>query len=92
MELSRLFFEQLGENPISELAVVESNASAPVEIEVFQCGDCFTIYDEKYGSPDQNIAPNTPFEELPKDYLCSVCESEKESFQKIRIGTPKVVS
>jgi len=92
MELSRLFFEQLGENPISELAVVESTASTPIEIEVYQCDNCLTIYDEKYGSPDQNIAPNTPFEDLPKDYLCSVCESEKESFQKIKIGTPKVVS
>jgi len=86
MELSRLFFEQLGENPISELSVVESPQILPVEKQVYQCADCFTIYEEVYGNPAQDIPPNTLFEDLPADYVCAVCDSEKGNFKKVIVG------
>ncbi|WP_369385049.1 rubredoxin [Jejuia pallidilutea] len=28
------------------------------------------------------MAPNTPFENLPSTYECSVCEAPKHSFEK----------
>jgi len=87
MELSRLFFEQLGETPmISELALETNNKPVSPQKEVYQCGDCLTIYEEQYGNPAQSIPPNTSFEDLPVDYVCSVCEGAKENFQKIALS------
>jgi rubredoxin len=52
---------------------------------VYQCKDCHTIYDETIGEPDNNIAPKTPFIELPESYCCSMCEASKTNFKKVLI-------
>ncbi|MFD2726344.1 rubredoxin [Hyunsoonleella rubra] len=79
MELSQLYFEQLGNIP-------EEGAKAIVqetyEEEVHQCSECMTVYNAKYGDITQNIEPNTAFEDLPEDYQCSLCEAPKSSFEK----------
>lgn len=90
MELSRLFFEQLGETPlVSKLAIAETVKQEVLEKEVYQCKGCFTIYDQIYGQPAQRILPNTPFEALPTDYVCSVCDGKKADFKKIRVKGKK---
>ena len=84
MELSRLFYEQLGEGPtLSELPLETHNQPINSPRVVYQCGDCLTIYEEKYGNPDQKIAPNTPFDQLPNNFVCPVCEGEKENYRKV---------
>ncbi len=50
---------------------------------VYQCSDCWSVYDELTGEQDNDIAPGTLFEQLPEAYTCPVCESTKESFNKI---------
>ncbi len=50
---------------------------------VYQCSNCKTIYNELIGEPDKNIPASTPFEKLPADYVCPVCETGKENFRKI---------
>lgn len=79
MELSQLYFEELGKekeeeyyNPLKEEFETE---------EVYQCSDCLTVYNEKYGDITQNIPKNTPFNQLPESYCCSLCEAPKSSFQ-----------
>ena len=52
------------------------------ELEVYQCQDCFTIYDEAFGDKTQNIPENTLFSELSEDYVCSLCEAPKKVFRK----------
>jgi len=42
-----------------------------------------TIYDDKYGIPEQAIPPHTSFEDLPDTFYCPVCESEKVVFKKV---------
>lgn len=80
MELSQLYFEQLG-NEVDEDTneVVEKET---FEEEVYQCEECLTIYNSSYGDVTQDIQPQTPFESLPDTYLCSLCEAPKSSFQK----------
>jgi rubredoxin len=34
------------------------------------------------GDEKANIKPHTPFEDLPDDYQCNVCEGSKELFKK----------
>ena len=80
MELSQLYFEELGTEREDEK--VEITTKELAEEEVYQCSDCQTIYNEVYGDMTQNIEPLTPFENLPFDYECSLCEAPKSSFQK----------
>ena len=54
-----------------------------IELEVYQCQDCLTIYDEAFGDVTQNISPKTLFKDLPKLYECSLCEASKADFEKV---------
>ena len=47
---------------------------------VHQCKYCFTIYDDSYGDEVNNVAAGTPFEKLPSQYRCPVCESSLQMF------------
>lgn len=81
MELSRMYFEQLGTNGVVEKQT-ESVAEATVK-DVYQCRDCLTIYDQNYGDEGKGIEPGIPFEELPVDYECPVCEAGISAFRKV---------
>jgi rubredoxin len=49
----------------------------------YQCTVCGFIYNSKIGDPDRGIAPNTPFEELPDDWVCPQCSSPKDKYVKM---------
>ena len=80
MELSQLYFDQLGTER-DEVSIKDVKKES-IEEEVYQCKDCLTVYNEVYGDITQNIPPNTSFESLPKTYECSICEAPKSSFEK----------
>jgi rubredoxin len=82
MELSRMYFDQLGASSPSDSSKSASK-EAPELSEVYQCSNCMTIYDSSYGDDKFGIPPNTSFENLPEDYCCPVCEGEKKLFEKI---------
>lgn len=44
------------------------------------CLACGHIYDEAVGSPEHGILPDTAFAELPDDWDCSFCGSDKQHF------------
>ncbi|MBQ6157797.1 MAG: rubredoxin [Thermoguttaceae bacterium] len=46
------------------------------------CEPCGYIYDPAAGDPDSGIAPGTPFEDLPDDWVCPVCGVVKDMFTK----------
>jgi rubredoxin len=84
MELSRMYFDQLG--AVTPSPNAKSNANeAPKLSEVHQCSNCMTLYDSAYGDERFGITQNTSFENLPEDYCCSVCEGEKKLFKKVLI-------
>ena len=80
MELSQLYFEQLGTE--REETTHQETKKESIEGQVYQCKECLTVYDEVYGDTTQNIPPNTPFKSLPEIYECSLCEAPKSSFEK----------
>lgn len=47
------------------------------------CSNCGFVYDPKIGDPEHGIAPGTPFEDLPEEWLCPVCYVPKEQFDEI---------
>jgi rubredoxin len=79
IELSKLYFRQL--NPEKEKS--EEAKPQPVlngKIRLYQCSNCLTVYDEKYGDPEASVSPGVSFDHLPDTYKCHVCDSPKKYF------------
>lgn len=52
----------------------------------YKCVPCGYIYDPKLGDPEHGIAPGTPFEDLPEDWVCPKCGfSSKSVFEKVAL-------
>lgn len=49
----------------------------------YKCTVCGFIYDPELGDPDGDIAPGTPFEEIPNDWSCPVCGAAKDDFEEL---------
>ena len=81
IELSQLYFEQLGAK--KETIKIKEEKEEITEIEVYQCQDCLTVYNPKLGDSSQQIDPNTSFEKLDDNYACPLCDASKEQFKKI---------
>ena len=50
----------------------------------YVCTVCGYIYDPELGDPDNDIAPGTPFEELPEDWECPNCGAPKSDFEEVK--------
>lgn len=57
-------------------------ASKP-DAEPHVCLICGYTYDPEVGDPSMGIPPGTPFEDLPDDYKCPICNAAKEYFKKV---------
>ena len=49
----------------------------------WQCQVCGYIYDPQNGDPESGVAPGTPFEKLPNEWVCPECGAGKDQFEKI---------
>jgi flavin reductase (DIM6/NTAB) family NADH-FMN oxidoreductase RutF/rubredoxin len=52
-------------------------------LQEYQCEVCGWIYNPELGDPDNDIAPGTPFEDLPEDWTCPLCGASKSQFKAI---------
>ena len=48
----------------------------------YVCSPCGYVYDPAEGDPDNDIDPNTAFEDLPEDWCCPICGAAKDEFEK----------
>jgi rubredoxin len=79
IELSKVYFRQL--NPEKEIPGKQSpEAQVNGSASSYQCSNCLTVYDKRYGDPASNIPPGIAFEKLPESYKCHVCDSPKKYF------------
>jgi rubredoxin len=46
----------------------------------YVCDLCGYVYDPAAGDPDNGVAPGTPFEKLPDDWVCPLCGVGKDQF------------
>lgn len=85
MELSKLYFEKLGDieddTDLNKFKKKEQN----IEKEVYQCKECLTVYDAEFGDKKFNIKSGTLFEDVPIEYECPVCQASKNEFELVRI-------
>ncbi|NBB83475.1 MAG: hypothetical protein GVY28_08720 [Alphaproteobacteria bacterium] len=56
-----------------------ASATAASDLPVFRCPEeeCGYLYDPAFGVPEQDIPPGVAFEDLPDDWECPECGSEK---------------
>jgi flavin reductase (DIM6/NTAB) family NADH-FMN oxidoreductase RutF/rubredoxin len=50
--------------------------------ELYYCPACGYVYDPSIGDPDHGIPAGTKFGDLPSDWVCPVCGTEKIDFVK----------
>lgn len=48
----------------------------------YVCTVCGYEYDPEVGEPDAGIAPGTPWENVPDDYVCPLCGVGKDLFEE----------
>ena len=46
----------------------------------YVCDICGYVYDPELGAPDNGVAPGTPWEEVPEDWVCPLCGGGKDQF------------
>ncbi len=46
----------------------------------FVCKVCGYVYDPAAGDPDNGVAPDTQWADVPADWVCPVCGAGKEDF------------
>ncbi|MBK5270330.1 MAG: rubredoxin [Bacteroidia bacterium] len=79
---------QTNQDKSSERPIVIKETAKLVNKEyVFQCKNCFSVYEEKIGEPEKSIWAGTSFDHLPDDYCCPLCETPKKDFVKIDKNT-----
>ena len=49
----------------------------------WRCIICQYVYDPAVGDPDNGVAPGTPFEELPDNWVCPLCGASKDLFERV---------
>ncbi len=52
-------------------------------MEKYVCLVCGYIYDPDVGDPDHGVAPGTPFEDVPDDWVCPLCGVGKDEFEPV---------
>jgi rubredoxin len=83
MELSKMYFEQLGRSDETESTTKAELLETQQTF--FQCQACLTVYDETFGDLAANIPAGTKFEDLVDSYECPVCSAPKNTFKKTLI-------
>ena len=52
---------------------------------VYQCPNCFTVYNPAFGDQMSDITAGTAFNDLPENYCCSVCDTPKSEMQEVTL-------
>ncbi len=72
-----------GTTPKTAPSYVEEKKEVSVKVAKYKCSVCGWIYDPELGDQEGGIAPGTPFEKLPDDWVCPVCGAAKSDFERI---------
>jgi len=63
----------------------------PARLERGECAVCGYIYEPVDGDRPRNVAPGTPFNELPKEWRCPNCKAPVSRFRPISPRTGPLV-
>ena len=72
-----------GTTPKTAPHYIDEHKEGGIKLAKYKCSVCGYIYDPAKGDPESNTPPGTPFEKLPKDWVCPVCGAAKSEFEKM---------
>ncbi|GAB3532062.1 hypothetical protein GCM10027443_15300 [Pontibacter brevis] len=89
IELCDLFYELQSEPEFMSNAVyleeeVPAEPEEQVIHQVYQCKNCFTVYDEAFGDALNQVTAGTPFYAIAA-YSCPTCDAPKEDFVPVEM-------
>jgi flavin reductase (DIM6/NTAB) family NADH-FMN oxidoreductase RutF/rubredoxin len=82
LEKEKLENEIVPETVVKSESQVENQHEVAGELSSFTCSICGFQYNPEEGDPAMGIPPGTPFEDLPEDYKCPICNAGKDYFKK----------
>ena len=82
LEKEKLEKEIVPEQVVTTESKVEIQTEKTDELSSFTCSICGFQYNPEEGDPAMGIPPGTPFEDLPEDYKCPICNAGKDYFKK----------
>ena len=53
-----------------------------ISMKNYVCSACGYVYNPELGDPTCGIPAGTPFEELPDDWFCPICDLDKGIFEE----------
>ncbi|NTV67239.1 MAG: rubredoxin [Chlorobaculum sp.] len=59
---------------------IKESEPAQSDSQAWMCVECGYIYDPAEGDLDTNIRPGVPFDKLPADWNCPVCNHPRHQF------------
>jgi len=83
--LTYAYYHQVkrGTTPKTAPSYIEEKKGETAKMDKYKCTVCEYVYDPELGDPDGGIAPGTPFEKIPDDWVCPVCGAAKSEFEKL---------
>lgn len=84
--LRKMFFLRSSIADIVTMQALKASQHITQKMDVYQCPNCLTQYHEKLGEAHLGIAAGTPFSELPPDWSCELCDTDKKNFTKVTIN------
>jgi rubredoxin len=60
-------------------------ATKETPMKTYMCVICGLIYDEAKGWPDDGIAPDTRWDDVPLTWKCPECGAGKEDFEMVEV-------
>lgn len=51
---------------------------------VMECKICWYRYEPEHGDPIWQVAPGTPFADLPEDWRCPECDGSRDQFMVVQ--------
>jgi flavorubredoxin/rubredoxin len=65
------------------LASAKQSKAVSESSDKYICTVCSYVYDPAAGDPEGGIPPGTPFERIPDDWVCPICNVPKKMFKRV---------
>ncbi|MCI5158702.1 MAG: rubredoxin [Candidatus Electrothrix sp. AUS1_2] len=50
-------------------------------MDTYTCDVCGYDYKPEAGDPENGVAPGTPWDQVPEEWICPVCGADKGAFE-----------
>ena len=70
------------ERPAGETPAVAPETPAEDQAKTYKCPLCNYVYEPAEGDPENGVEPGTAFKDLPDDWICPQCGTDKDEFEE----------